>query len=133
MTKSRWGRGAMISRMVSLMVCLSGTRWWTLTELAEASGSNVWSVRRDLKAFEDAGVPIEYGPEAVRTSTGNRYRLATDWAAKFMKSATRSGGGRLPFDVAVSKAVQPKKKRPARKKKSAKAKPKPSAASTAAG
>jgi predicted DNA-binding transcriptional regulator YafY len=69
--------------MLRTLVALS-QRWHTTAELAEVVEAPVWTVRRDLKMFELAGIPLECNQE-VGHGVGGRYRLSADWTKKFFK------------------------------------------------
>ena len=73
----------MLTRMLRILVALSGTRWWTLTELAAEAHAPVWSARRDLQVFREAGIPLECTTES-RKGVASRYRLAKGWIQNFL-------------------------------------------------
>lgn len=80
-----FNRGRKLARMLRTLLVLA-QRWHTTSEIAELVEVPEWTVRRDIKMFELAGIPIEtMNPDTVGRGVGGRYRLSTDWVRKFLK------------------------------------------------
>lgn len=81
-----FNRGRKLARMLKTLLVLGQQRWHTTSEIAEHVEVPEWTVRRDIKMFELAGIPIEtMNPDTVGRGVGGRYRLSQDWVRKFLK------------------------------------------------
>lgn len=78
-------RGKLTRNAIGLVLYLAGG-WRTYQEIGEefgwACGSNYKTARRNVRALEEAGLPIEWCEESPSRYTAQRMRLPPDWVAR---------------------------------------------------
>tara|TARA_R100001530_G_C4302123_1_gene150742 strand:- start:776 stop:1063 length:288 start_codon:yes stop_codon:yes gene_type:complete len=83
-------RGKFCQRHILFVMTLSQNRWWTVTQLSEKFGMSTKTIRRDLIALQDAGLPLikQRTDTASYGYSANQYKLMPQWGEKFL---TRAG------------------------------------------
>lgn len=76
------GRTGSARRLVATILRLQ-SRWYSIPELARLHDVSTKTIRRDLRALEDSGVPIESQIATTEARDDllhrNEYRIRSDW------------------------------------------------------